>query len=425
MQEIESTIKVLEQRLTKLLENYNQNNSSNLIVDLDNKVLFKTLADELNSGVIVINNFGQINYCNIVGLKMLHSLNKKSEYKKLVAHFAESEQLFEFEGKIVAFINNPKNIRYQTELDLILINGRKKTVSATVKAIQNHSDWNLLLLISYKETSLPNNNNEKDDLFLSEIGVLEEKAKHLFEFTDRLKKSEEELKEKNKRKDKFFNIIAHDLRAPFNSILGMTEILKLESEELSPAEVTDLATRIHKNSENVLEMVEDLLNWARMQTNHIDFDPKNIKISDVVFDTLYLLKQTASLKNIKVETDIDKNISVFADQNMINLVLRNLVSNAIKFTKNKGLIKIFAYAGDNNKVTIGVKDNGIGIKEENIKNILTIDEHYTKLGTNNEKGTGLGLVLCQEFLSKNNSKLVIESEFGKGSTFSFELIKAK
>ena len=424
MLEIESTITVLEKRLTKLLENYKLNNTSHFMADSNEAILFETLAGELSKGVIIINDLGQISYCNSAGFKIFHSLKKLSDYKKLIAHFAESEKLFEFEQKIASFINNPKLIHYETELDLILMDGRKERVSVNIKSVQNKSEWNLLLLIPHKENSQSINSTENDDLFLSEIGELEEKAKHLFEFTNKLKKSEEELKETNKRKDKFFNIIAHDLRAPFNSILGLTEILKLESEELSPSEVTDLATRIHNNSENVLEMVEDLLNWARMQTNHIDFNPKNIKIADVVFDTLYLLKQTASLKNIKVETDIDKNISVFADQNMINLVLRNLVSNAIKFTGNNGLIKIFSSAGENT-VTIGVEDNGVGIKKENMKKILTIDEHFTNLGTNNEKGTGLGLVLCQEFLSKNKSKLLIESEFGKGSTFSFELPKAK
>lgn len=424
MQEIEGAITALEKKLTKLLDEYKHNNSSNFITDSNVGVRFETLADELKKGVIIINEFGQISYCNSAGFKIFHSLNKDSNYKKLVSHFAESEQLFEFEQNIDLFVKEPKPINYETALDLILIDGSKKRISVNIKAIQNKHNWNLLLLIPHETNSKLVNSIDKDDVFLSEIGMLEEKTKNLFEFTDKLKKSEEELKETNKKKDKFFNIIAHDLRAPFNSILGLTEILKLEAEELSPNEVTDLATRIHSNSKNVLEMVEDLLNWARMQTNHIDFNPKNIKIADVVFDTLYLLKHTASLKNIKVETNIDENISVFADQNMMNLVLRNLVSNAIKFTEDGGLISIFAHA-KGEKVNIGVTDNGVGIKEENIKKILAIDEHYSNLGTNNEKGTGLGLALCYEFLYKNNSQLVIKSTLGKGSTFSFDLPKKK
>ena len=303
---------------------------------------------------------------------------------------------------------------------MLFRSGEKINVFVKLRLLDYSSSCNLVLIFYIDENLRLESETKGEDLFFDELGLLEKKAENLLDYTDKLKKTKEQLKESNSKKDKFFNIIAHDLRAPFNSILGLTEMLKLEAEELSPEEVADFASRIHDNSKNVLEMVEDLLNWARMQTNHIEYNPKIINMSDVVFDTLYLLKLEAASKGIKIKSDMEEDIFAYGDQNMISLVLRNLVSNAIKFTNGNGTI-IISVSAVGDKVKVSVHDDGVGIKRENLKKILAIDEHYTKLGTNNEKGTGLGLILCREFLSKNNSQLLINSTFGKGSTFSFEL----
>ncbi len=420
MNEITETISILEQKLSELIADYKASGIKRFANVSGDKIGFKTLAEELNESIFLLNNKGKIEYCNPATVKFFHSLNVTDNYDKLLSHFAESDSFFEFEENLKSFTTKRVIKKNKFIMDFITLTGAKIIVTVKISLSKNGEDSTLLLIVYPLEKNEIETKNKSEDLLFDELELLEAKAENLVDFTDKLKKTKEELKEINSKKDKFFNIIAHDLRAPFNSILGLTEILKLESEELSPQEVTDLASRIHNNSKNVLEMVEDLLNWARMQTNHIPYNPEIISVSDLIFDTLYLLKQEAASKDIELKTEFDENISVYGDQNMLNLILRNLVSNAIKFTGQKGVMKI-SVSSMGSKVKISVQDNGVGIKNENLKKILAIDEHYTKLGTDNEKGTGLGLILCQEFLSKNRSKLLINSIFGEGSTFSFEL----
>ncbi|MBT3208168.1 MAG: tetratricopeptide repeat-containing sensor histidine kinase [Bacteroidetes bacterium] len=229
--------------------------------------------------------------------------------------------------------------------------------------------------------------------------------------------------ELNATKDKFFSIIAHDLKSPFNSIIGFSELLATEIDQYDMDELKRMATFIHQSSRETYNLLSNLLEWSRTQTDNIAYRPKNFEINKILEDVLLLLSQNATEKEINIISKIYKPISVFADKNMIETVLRNLLSNAIKFTNIKGQIEIQIYEM-NDFVEVQITDNGIGIKASNIDRLFRIDESFSTRGTKKEEGTGLGLIICKEFIEKNEGKIWVKSVEGEGSTFYFMIKKA-
>lgn len=246
------------------------------------------------------------------------------------------------------------------------------------------------------------------------------------DITDR-KKTEEALKESDLRlrelvatKDKFFSIIAHDLKSPFNSILGLSNLLVEQIREKNYNGVEEYAGIIQKSSATVFNLLINLLEWARLQTGRMEFSPEYVEIGALINETAELLNDTAQQKSITIIKGSPRNILVYADKAMISTIFRNLISNAIKFTYPDGQIIITADKKPD-ELIISISDNGIGIKKEAIGRLFRIDETLTALGTQNEKGTGLGLILCKEFIEKHGGKIWVESVPGTGSTFYFTL----
>ena len=239
-----------------------------------------------------------------------------------------------------------------------------------------------------------------------------------------LHESELKLKELNKSKDKFFSIIAHDLRSPFSSLIGLSEILLEDAEELSKKDITFYASEINTASKNVLKLLENLLQWARIQTGRMEFEPTDINLFNLVSASVSLLARNAAKKGIELINSVSDMLTVYADHNMLQSIIQNLISNAIKFTSKDGKIEIGAMlSGDN--VEIFVKDDGVGISKQDLKKIFKIDQHITSKGTANEKGSGLGLILCKELAEKNNGDIRVSSEINKGSTFTLTLPREK
>ncbi len=233
-------------------------------------------------------------------------------------------------------------------------------------------------------------------------------------------KSEQRLRELNATKDKFFSIIAHDLKNPFNDLMGFTQLLALNIEKYDKSKIEQFVKIIHQSSKLAYNLLENLLDWSRSQTGTLKFNPEKILINKLVDESIDLLESTAQNKNIQIYSEFDKGLSAFADKNMVKTIIRNLISNAIKYTNQGGHINIKSYS-DNKVCKISVSDSGIGISEENIAKIFKIDESFSTIGTEREKGTGLGLILCKEFVEKNSGKLWVKSEPDKGSTFFFTL----
>ncbi len=228
------------------------------------------------------------------------------------------------------------------------------------------------------------------------------------------------LEEENANKDKFFSIISHDLKAPFGALLGIAQLLDESYDELEEIERKEMI-RISRNSAtNIYELLDGLLEWSRAKSGRMSFTPTIVNINDINNHVMLVLIQNAKNKNITITNKINGNFTAFADEMMLRTILRNLISNAIKFTPKNGKIIVSAKTKEN-EVEISIKDNGIGISENDIKKLFRIDIHHTTIGTSNESGTGVGLILCKELVNKNGGKIWVESEFGKGSNFIFTL----
>lgn len=229
-----------------------------------------------------------------------------------------------------------------------------------------------------------------------------------------------ELKKMNADKDRFLSILGHDLRSPFNALLGLSEILKENIQEFHIEEIKGMAGDINKTAQSTFNLLEDILTWARAQQGKIPFKPQELSFTDISKNVLEILKPSADAKKIALNYSATDHLNVFADIDMLKTVLRNLVSNAIKFTNNGGAININAEQNSGD-VTISVSDNGIGIKPDNLAKLFDVGQVVTTTGTAEETGTGLGLLLCKEFVEKHDGKIWVESVVGKGSEFKFTL----
>lgn len=243
---------------------------------------------------------------------------------------------------------------------------------------------------------------------------------------NKLIKYSKELKELNATKDRFFSIIAHDLRSPFNSLLGFSDLLVSRFDRYSDEKKIHLIKAINEISGSASILLDNLLAWSRSQSGRIKYKFEELPVSAMVEDIIDLYKQIASKKQITIINMIDRSTYIYADKNTINTVLRNLISNALKFTPRYGTITIWQPDAeeDNNKyVTISVDDTGIGMDSDILNALFKLDNDSIRHGTEEEKGTGLGLILCKEFIEDNGGMLMVESKPNDGSRFIFTLPK--
>lgn len=233
----------------------------------------------------------------------------------------------------------------------------------------------------------------------------------------------EELQNLNATKDKFFSIIAHDLRGPLSTFLGATEFMAEQFSSLSLGQIQDLNQSMLKSATNLFRLLENLLQWSHIQRGTISFNPISIPLSQVVEDCIEIAQEQALAKSIKITSSVPNEWNVIADTNMLQTVLRNLLSNAIKFTPKGGDVSISAMSPDEAHIVVSISDTGIGMSPAIIENLFNIGGKTNRAGTENEPSSGLGLLLCKEFIEKNNGQIWVKSEMGKGSTISFSILK--
>jgi PAS domain S-box-containing protein len=229
---------------------------------------------------------------------------------------------------------------------------------------------------------------------------------------------ENELKELNATKDKFFSIIAHDLRSPITSIIGCSELLSDKIKDKEYEYIDELAAVIQRSSWLAMNLLTNLFEWSRFQTGRIEFKPKEMDIIPVIDEALELHNASTTQKSIFVERKVPESFNIFADRHMIATVMRNLINNAVKFTPEGGKISISVIPQDG-RLLVEVSDNGTGMKPEALDRLFRVDTAFSTRGTAGEEGTGLGLLICREFVAKNGGTIRAESEYGKGSRFSF------
>jgi len=262
--------------------------------------------------------------------------------------------------------------------------------------------------------------NEEKEKRVAELIIADKEKKKRAEELISTNKELKQLLQLNADKNLFISILAHDLRSPFNALLGLTEVLIEDIRKFNTDEIEEIADNINKSARNTFNLLENILSWARAEQGKIPFDPQILSFTDNCKDAVEVLKPIAKAKNIKIDYSTVDHINIYADIDMLKAVLRNLVSNAIKFTNNGGTISITAKQIDSN-ITISVSDNGIGIAPHNLMKLFEMSEVISTTGTAEETGTGLGLLLCKGFVEKHQGKIWVESEVGKGSDFKFTL----
>ncbi|MBZ0199950.1 MAG: PAS domain S-box protein [Ignavibacteriaceae bacterium] len=270
--------------------------------------------------------------------------------------------------------------------------------------------------VSTTKIPLHNENNETIGTFGISRDITAKK-----EIEQKLNNYTEELKQLNANKDKFFSILAHDLRSPFTALLGYSDFICNDYASLSEEEIKEFAGNINTVAKNVYGLLENLLDWSRIQTGKIPYKPEVFNFYSVAKNVFTLFNESAQKKNIMLKIEGDESIQAFGDDNMVHTVLRNLISNAIKFTKVGGVIKILIEPHDDKMVRISVIDNGVGILEKDMNKLFDLSISFSTTGTSKEAGTGLGLILCKELVEKNGGNIWVESKQGEGSSFIFTL----
>ena len=236
-----------------------------------------------------------------------------------------------------------------------------------------------------------------------------------------IQKQNNELKELNATKDKFFSIIAHDLRSPFQGFLAMTAMMSENIGDFSDEELAKNLGEMNKSAQNLYKLLQNLLEWARIQNGTIEFEPKYYMLKEIIEQNIESINEMAKQKGVTIISEIPESQKVFADENMINTILRNLISNAVKFTRKEGIVTAKSRTINNDTLEISVHDTGVGMSGSTLLKLFKTGEKVGCKGTDGEASTGLGLLLCKEFVEKHRGKIWAVSEEGKGSTFTFNL----
>ncbi|MCD4698790.1 MAG: tetratricopeptide repeat protein [Bacteroidales bacterium] len=324
----------------------------------------------------------------------MYYTNSKGKYIDCNSAFLDLHQMTNSEifGKTVFDLYPEESARKLHEDDMELIRNKgMQQVETTIKSDDNKTKD----VIYYKNTF-----DNSRGLVAGMVGLMLDISDRK-KSEDKIKESEQKLRQANATKDKFFSIIAHDLKNPFNAILGFVNILNAEYEHITDEEKIKIIANLSMASESTYKLLQNLLEWSKTQTGQLEIVPEVFDLRTLTQENITVLNSHAHSKKISITSNVENNTLVKADKNMIDTVLRNLISNAIKFTNIGGKVKIFCYR-QNGSVKACIEDNGIGIDHQNIKKLFFIDQQFKTKGTANELGSGLGLILCKEFIKKNN-----------------------
>ena len=406
-----------------ILENLNRHFNDNLLPSQKEVMAILTTFDDYNNALLVFQAqslvedesdpvmlvttslIDEINeFMLILSLKSedVKEQSKKSmnAFKLLIIFIAAS---IAFGTLLLASYINRSVIKPLKELDKAASLVQSGHLDIQVKVVQND-----------EVGSLSENFNKM-------IFGLNEQKDELEEFNQLLLKSQKKLKETNKTKDKFFNIIAHDLKGPFTSFLSITDILSNDADSIPEDKKMYFLKSLNQSALYLESLLDNLLQWARTQSGTLEVNKRCMQLDDIVKQNIRLLQMNAQSTQVEIINNIEEGIHVNADPNLLHTVLRNLLSNAVKFSENGGQVVMSTKMLDDKFVEVSIKDQGIGIAQEDILKLFRIDVSTKLIGESTQKGTGFGLILCKEFVEKQGGEIKVESELGKGTTFSFTL----
>jgi len=429
--------KLLEERQEEIQKQSESLGEQNMILEKERNLL-RTLIDHMPDYIYIKDKESRFLTVNKRLLKVMHAKSLddiigKTDYDSTPTKEA-ADLYFQDERRIIATgapIINKEEIGFDE-------NDRERVISTT-KVPFYDVDGNIAGIVGIGRDITKQKNAEKQlreqAQNLQEVNIiLEERQEKIQQQSEELNKQAQDLKKANVQleylnatKNKFFSIIAHDLKNPFQAIFGFSELLLRNYDDFDAPQKMDLLGMIKTSSESAYNLLENLLQWARTQTDRIKYNPAPSDIAELIEQNITLNQASAENKHISLISECNCPSKAFSDKNMINLVLRNLISNAIKFTNDGGIVTIQC-SEDKKKpdqIEISIVDTGIGISQENIKKLFRIDEYFSTAGTAGESGTGLGLIICKEFVEKNKGEIKIQSELGVGTTFTFTLLKAE
>ena len=385
------------------------------------------LAAEINREAIDLHDYYFINKTEKRSEFLNHKKNLEIYLNKIQALTSDNPIQQKNLNRLRYIIENEKddkNILVNNKSDLLLfIKHNNEYVSTVENQIlnMNNTENNLLTLrLEKQKQSLYNAIFILFVRIFGEILLIVIFVAILLRDIKKRRKTEEELQLLNLQKDKLFSIISHDLRSPYTSLFGLTEYLETEADTLTKDEIKSVAKNLNIVVKNLFNTVDDLLQWSLLQLGKVTFDKNVVEINDIIENVKETLTLNSSGKEIQINYCHVPNLIFKVDERMLESILRNLIINAIKFTNRGGHIDISAgIVNDNLKISI--KDNGIGMNEDEVNQALASNVKYSTLGTEKERGTGLGLIYCKDLIEKNNGKFQIISEVGKGTEVTFTL----
>lgn len=346
--------------------------------------------------MLVLDRNGNVSLINSKGLRVLGYSKEEIIGKNWFLNFITDEQKHQIHTVFDSLINNNSSAPDYFENDIITKSGELRVVA-----------WHNVIL---RDTS-----GNITGTLSSGIDITEKRRAE-----ELLKKYNEELKSAIAQKDKFFSVLSHDLRSPFNGLLGYANILAEESESLTKDEIKEFSKAVFLISQKMFEHLNNLLEWSRLQRDKIDFNPERLDLTEVLEGVVTLLKPNADKKKIKLIVNSTPDIFIKADKFMLNSIIQNLLSNAIKFTPKGGTVKIETSV-IGSKVEISVIDTGVGLTPEDIHKVFRIDTTFSTKGTENEQGTGLGLIICKEMIERHSGEIAVSSAPGKGTEIKFSV----
>ncbi len=354
---------------------------------------YRRLVENQGEGIGIIDRFGVFTFSNRAAENIFGVKNGSLRGRSIRDFFLDGDN--EIVDDLLHQDNQQKHHSY--EIEIYSRNEEKKYLLITTTSFLNEHDIPEGTFIIFRDIT---------DRRLAEKALLE---------------SEKELLDLNATKDKFFSIIAHDLKNPFGSIMGFTELIQRKASQNDIEKVKHYAKIIFSASKHGFELLENLLDWSRSQNGSLRYLPGRVSLDELIAHNIEVTGEIANNKNITLTRELAQDISVYCDEDMVNTVLRNLITNAIKFSNRGSEIIISAEKHDDNQGRIVVQDHGIGIMPEDAEKLFKIECSESEKGTEGEEGTGLGLILCKEFVEKNNGNIWVESEPEKGSRFIFTL----
>jgi signal transduction histidine kinase len=328
--------------------------------------------------------------------KHLHNIDSVAKYSELLykmeREFSKNQQ--DNNRKLIEFESDSKNLEMKYKL---------------LQEVELNQSYYILLLISFAA------------LILLILGFLWLKFHNKKKENIKLQQAYDKINELNETKDKFFSIIAHDLKGPVSTMKNMLHLMVSDYQNFSDEDLYEMLEEFKTQTDSTLGLLLNLLDWSRSQRGSIEYHHNKVNLNYLIDDNIFLLAGIAKTKEIELINELNKDLYVYIDENTINTVIRNLISNSIKYSTEKSKIEIGAIPKDEDHISVYIRDYGVGMTIEQVNNLFKLKSNKSTYGTNNEKGTGLGLIICKDFVQNNFGEIWIESHINKGSTFYFSL----